>query len=102
MVVEHNQTTIIKCYLHVSREEQNVRLLERQTNPEKMWKFNANDYKEAEKWPEYMRYYEEAFSKCNDIPWHIIPSDQNWYKCYLVATLLRGALKDLKMEYPKL
>lgn len=100
LLTEHNNTHIIKCYLHVSKEEQQERLKERMTNPEKMWKYNKNDFNEADKWDMYMNYYKEAFEKCNHIPWHIIPSDQNWYKTFRVATLLRDTLQNLNMRYP--
>ncbi len=98
----HNHTIILKLYLHVSREEQHKRLEERMEIPRKMWKYNANDFKEAELWEHYMKYYEFAFEKCNKIPWHIIPSDQNWYKSFLVASLLHNHLSTLDMKYPGL
>jgi PPK2 family polyphosphate:nucleotide phosphotransferase len=97
-----NNTHILKFYLHISPDEQMQRLEERMTIPRKMWKYNANDLKEAELWDTYMKYYEEAFNQCDSIPWHIIPSDQNWYKSYTVATILRDTLKSLKMKYPGL
>lgn len=100
LLTEQNNTHIIKCYLHVSKEEQQERLKERMTNPEKMWKYNKNDFSEADKWDEYMKYYEEVFEKCNHIPWQIIPSDQNWYKAFMVATLIKNKLKSLDMRYP--
>jgi PPK2 family polyphosphate:nucleotide phosphotransferase len=99
---DHNNTHIIKLYLHLSPEEQQLRLQERMENPEKMWKYNANDLVEAKQWKRYMAYYEEVIDKCNDIPWHIIPTDQNWYKSYLVAVLLRDTLKGLNMKFPGL
>ena len=102
LLTEHNDTTILKFYLHVSREEQKERLDERIKDPTKMWKYNANDYKEAELWDIYMQMYEECFENCNDIPWTIVPSDQNWYKEYLIASKVRDTLKKLKMQYPGL
>jgi PPK2 family polyphosphate:nucleotide phosphotransferase len=102
LLTEHNNTTIIKLYLHISKEEQQKRLKERLEVKEKMWKYNANDLKEAELWDTYRTFYNEAFDKCNTIPWHIIPSDQNWYKSYLVAEILVSTLKSFKMEFPGL
>lgn len=99
-LLEETGTHIIKLYLHVSPKERLDRLQERIQIPEKMWKYNEDDFTEATLWDKYEKYYEEAFEKCNDIPWHIIPADQNWYKSYLVATLLRDKLKSLKMKYP--
>ena len=100
LLTEHNDTHILKFYLHISPEEQKKRLEERLSEPSKMWKYNANDFKEAKLWENYMGYYEEIFDKCGDIPWHIIPADQNWYKSYLVAQKLEELLKSLKMKYP--
>ncbi|PQJ11087.1 polyphosphate kinase [Flavipsychrobacter stenotrophus] len=100
LLTEHNDTHILKFYLHISPEEQKKRLEERLSEPSKMWKYNANDFKEAKLWDNYMGYYEEIFDKCSDIPWHIIPADQNWYKSYLVAQKLEELLKSLKMKYP--
>lgn len=100
LLAEHNNTVILKFYLHISPEEQMQRLEERMSVPEKMWKYNANDFAESKLWDKYMDCYEDAFANCNDIPWQIIPADQNWYKSYLVASALRDALKGLKMKYP--
>ena len=102
LLVDHNNTQILKCYLHISPEEQQGRLAERLENPKKMWKYNANDLAESKQWKHYMKYYTEAFEHCDHVPWHIIPSDQNWYKSYLVATLLRDILKSLNMQFPGL
>jgi len=98
----HNNTVIIKCYLHVSHDKQMQRLEERMHIPRKMWKYNEKDFEESRLWDRYMHYYEEVFDKCGDIPWNIIPADQNWYKSYLIADLLRQKLKALGMKYPGL
>lgn len=96
----HNNTHILKFYLHVSHEEQRSRLQERIDNPEKQWKYNDEDFKESKLWSKYMGYYEDVFTHCNEIPWHIVPADQNWYKSYTVASILLKTLKELKMKYP--
>jgi len=95
-------TTILKFYLHISPEEQQIRLKERIQLPEKMWKYNENDFQEAKLWNVYMKYYEEVFETCSDIPWHIIPSDQNWVKNYLIASKLVETLKGFNMKFPGL
>lgn len=100
LLTKHNNTHILKCYLHISPEEQQERLQERLDNPKKMWKYNANDFLEAKQWDKYQAYYEQALEECNDVPWHVIPADQNWYKSFLIAKLLRDTLRDLKMKYP--
>ena len=100
LLTNHNDTHILKFYLHVSHKEQRKRLEERLQNPEKMWKYNADDFKESKLWDKYMGYYEDVFNHCNKIPWHIIPADQNWYKSYLVAKRLMQLLESLNMKYP--
>ena len=102
LITEHNNTTILKFYLHVSPEEQKLRLDERIKDPAKMWKYNANDYEEAKLWDIYMKMYEDCFENCNDIPWTIVPSDQNWYKEYVIALKLKETLEKFKMQYPGL
>lgn len=101
-LLEDNATHVVKLYLHVSHEEQKKRLEERLEIPRKMWKYNQSDLAESELWDEYMQYYEVVFKKCDFVPWHIIPSDQNWYKSHLVATIVRDTLKSFKMKYPEL
>jgi len=100
MLTKNNNTTILKFYLHISHEEQIKRLEERTTQPEKMWKYNEEDFKESKHWAKYMKCYEDVFKRCNVIPWHIIPANQNWYKSYQVATIIRDTLLGFKMKYP--
>lgn len=100
MLVEQNNTTILKFYLHISKSEQMKRLTERLTIPSKKWKYNANDFKEAEYWDEYRMVYEDCFKKCNEVPWSIVPSDQNWYKEYVIANAIEEKLLAMKLTYP--
>ncbi|RPD47573.1 polyphosphate kinase [Paracnuella aquatica] len=102
MLREENNTQILKFYLHISPEEQRERLEERMHIPRKMWKYNDADFKEAERWDDYRKAYEDIFEHCNKIPWTIVPSDQNWYKEHLIAAKLHETLTGLKMEYPLL
>lgn len=102
LLARENNTQILKFYLHVSPEEQMKRLNERIQNPSKMWKYNENDFAEAKLWDNYMEMYEDCFENCNVMPWTIVPSDQNWYKEYIIATQLRDTLSGLNMQYPGL
>jgi PPK2 family polyphosphate:nucleotide phosphotransferase len=102
LLAKHNNTRILKFYLHISQEEQRSRLEERISNPQKQWKYNENDFTESGLWKIYRKMYEDCFKNCDKIPWHIIPSDQNWYKNYLVAQQIHDTLKGLKMRYPGL
>jgi len=102
LLTEHNNTHILKFYLHISPKEQKERLEERIHNPAKQWKYNEDDFKEAKLWDEYMKMYEDCFENCNDVPWTIVPADQNWYKEYVIASTVRDTLKGLHMQYPGL
>jgi len=95
-------TTIIKLFLHISKDEQKLRLQERIDDPTKNWKFNPNDLKERALWDEYMIAYEEAINKTStsSAPWYIIPSNRNWYRNLCVAKILVDKLSELKMNYP--
>lgn len=102
LLQEHNNTHILKFYLHISSEEQHERLSERMKDPAKMWKYNERDFDEAKLWDIYMQMYEDCFNNCNNPEWTIVPSDQNWYKEYLIAQQLHGLLKGLEMKFPGL
>jgi len=102
LLTVHNNTHILKFYLHLSPKEQQFRLEERIRDPQKRWKYNENDLKEAKLWDIYMKMYEDCFAHCNKVPWSIIPADQNWYKDHLIALALLDLLKSLKMQYPGL
>jgi PPK2 family polyphosphate:nucleotide phosphotransferase len=100
LLLKHNNTHILKFYLHISPEEQQVRLKERISDKTKQWKYNENDFNEAKLWNDYMKVYEDCFANCNAIPWIITPADQNWYKEYIIASSLHKLLKGLNMQYP--
>jgi PPK2 family polyphosphate:nucleotide phosphotransferase len=100
LLQEHNNTTILKFYLHISPEEQHTRLQERIHNPTKQWKYNEKDFEEAKLWDNYMEAYEDCFAHCDDVPWTVVPADQNWYKEYIIANSLLKALEKLDMQYP--
>jgi len=102
LLVEHNDTHILKFYLHISPEEQRKRLDDRIRDPAKQWKYNAGDFREARLWDRYMEAYEDCFEHCSGVPWTIVPADQNWYKEYLIARALKDMLKRLDMRYPGL
>jgi PPK2 family polyphosphate:nucleotide phosphotransferase len=96
----HNNTRILKFYLHVSQEEQESRLQERINDKTKQWKFNEKDFEEAKLRDEYIKMYDDCFEHCNHIPWTIVPADQNWFKEHLIALTLLETLASLKMQYP--
>ena len=101
LLIKENNTQIIKFYLHISQEEQHERLEERKTIPHKKWKHNPNDMEESKLWEEYMNAYQDCFEYCSpEVPWTIVPSDQNWYKEYIVAKTITDKLESLNMNYP--
>ena len=102
LLQQHNNTHILKFYLHISPEEQQQRLTERMKDPAKMWKYNEKDFDEAKLWDIYMQMYEDCFNKCDNPEWTIVPADQNWYKEYIIASQLRDLLKGLNMQFPGL
>lgn len=93
---------VIKCFLHVSAEEQKERLLARLDDPTKHWKFNPADIDERSVWADYQQAYEIALEKCNTeaAPWHLVPSDRKWYRNWAIATLLRETLEQLDPRWP--
>ncbi len=101
-LLAENYTHILKFYLHISKEEQTERLNERLTIPKKMWKYNSNDFKEAEYWNDYQKFYEDCFNLCNEVPWIIVPANKNWYKEFVVTEALYNLLKKLNLKYPTL
>ena len=101
-LLELNGTKVLKFYLHVSKEEQLVRLQERIDNPEKHFKHKDGDWETRENWDSYMGVYQSLFDKCNDIPWHIIPSDENWYKTKLITEKIIAAFESMDLEWPEL
>jgi PPK2 family polyphosphate:nucleotide phosphotransferase len=95
-------TTIIKCFLHISKEEQKARLQERLDDPTKTWKFNPGDLKERALWPNYLQAYEQALKATSTkyAPWYVIPADSKTNRNLLISRLLLNALNDMKLSYP--
>jgi PPK2 family polyphosphate:nucleotide phosphotransferase len=100
--IEQNATRVLKFFLHVSKEAQEGRLMERIEQKEKYWKHKDGDWDTREKFAEYMEVYEKILNTCNEIPWHIIPTDKNWQKLYGVAEVVLKTLKELDLKWPEL
>jgi PPK2 family polyphosphate:nucleotide phosphotransferase len=96
-----NNTQIVKFYFHISKEEQEIELNERLNEPTKQWKHNPNDWKEREFWNDYMRCYEDVINK-SEIPWHIVPVDDRWYRDYFILKTLVETLEKMDLAYPKI
>jgi len=98
-----NGVAIRKFFLHVSRKEQKKRFLERIEEPEKNWKFSANDAKEREHWDDYMDAYEDMIrnTATKAAPWYVVPADNKWFTRAVVAAAVIEALSSLDLEYPE-
>jgi PPK2 family polyphosphate:nucleotide phosphotransferase len=98
-----NGTVILKFFLHLSKEEQRKRFLERLNDPDKHWKFSDSDMKERGYWDDYMRAYEDCLSATSTewAPWHVIPADYKWVTRAMVATIITTAIQGLDLKYPE-
>ncbi|MCI0660300.1 MAG: polyphosphate kinase 2 family protein [Acidobacteria bacterium] len=98
-----NRTIVLKFYLHISRKEQEKRLLEREQDPEKYWKLSVNDWKERELWNVYTRAYEDAINRCSTpyAPWYIVPANKKWFRNLAVAEVIVNKLRPYKDKWVK-
>ncbi|QPN56964.1 polyphosphate kinase 2 family protein [Synechococcus sp. CBW1107] len=98
----NNGVVIRKFFLHVSRKEQKKRFLERLENPEKNWKFSANDIKERAFWGDYMKAYEDTIQNTatKACPWYVVPADNKWFTRIVVAAAIIETLDSLDLSYP--
>jgi PPK2 family polyphosphate:nucleotide phosphotransferase len=101
--LHRNGTIVLKFFLHVSRDEQKRRFLERLDLPEKNWKFSATDAKSRAFWDDYMKAYEETIRETatKDSPWYVVPADNKWFTRVVVAAAVIDALSSLDLSYPK-
>jgi PPK2 family polyphosphate:nucleotide phosphotransferase len=101
--LSRNGTLVLKFFLHVSKDEQKRRFLERLTNTEKHWKFSGADLEEREHWKSYQKAFGEAISATSTkrAPWYVIPADRKYVARALVADIIATAIQDLKLEFPK-
>jgi PPK2 family polyphosphate:nucleotide phosphotransferase len=99
-----NNIVVLKCFLHISKDEQKKRLLRRLNNPNKQWKFSVTDLQERSHWDEYVRAYEEMLSHTSEAraPWYVIPANHKWYARLAIADIVVDYLKKLRPEAPKL
>jgi PPK2 family polyphosphate:nucleotide phosphotransferase len=98
-----NGVTILKFYLHISKDEQKERLQARLDEPNKRWKFNPGDLSERDRWDDYMRAFEDVFEKCSPTvaPWYIVPANKKWYRNVLISETIVNTLESLDMKYPE-
>lgn len=100
-LLAQSNTIILKFFLHISKKEQEERLLAREQEVEKAWKLAVGDWRERERWDDYMAAYDDALEECSTehAPWQIIPSDRKWYRNYVVAKQVVETLRPFKQGW---
>ena len=103
LYLTRNGTIVLKFFLHVSRDEQKKRFLERIELPENNWKFSATDAKSRAFWDDYMQAYEKTIQETatDDSPWYVVPADNKWFTRVIVASAIIDALHSLNPQYPE-
>jgi PPK2 family polyphosphate:nucleotide phosphotransferase len=96
-------TVVVKFFLHVSRDEQRRRFLDRIDHPDKNWKFNLGDVEERQYWDAYMRAYEQALSATStrDSPWYVVPADDKKNTRLIISQVVNQTLESLQLDYPR-
>src|SRR5918995_925912 len=96
-------TTILKFFLHISKDEQLEKFRERLARPDKHFQWSDNDMKERERWDDYQQAYEEAVNATSTpwAPWYVIPADRRWFRNYVIARVLAGTLSAMNPRYPE-
>ncbi|WP_363351942.1 polyphosphate kinase 2 family protein [Methylocystis echinoides] len=103
MLAVENNTTILKFFLYISKDEQLARFKERLDDPTHQWKISATDYSERNRWDDYIEAFEAAVSRCSTAhaPWFVIPSNHKWFRNLALSAIVADALEDMKIEAPK-
>jgi len=101
-LLAENGTTILKFFLHISKNEQKARLEARIRDPEKRWKFSEGDLEERKLWADYMKVFEEVLSATSTkhAPWYIVPANRKWYRNLVIADRVVESLEDMKLKTP--
>jgi PPK2 family polyphosphate:nucleotide phosphotransferase len=96
-------TTILKFFLHISKDEQRERLEARLQDPTKNWKFNPGDLDERKLWDNYQAAYQDAIEKCSTewAPWYVVPADRKWYRNWVLSDVIVRAMKKMDPKFPK-
>jgi PPK2 family polyphosphate:nucleotide phosphotransferase len=102
-LLSENHVTILKFFLHISRDEQKKRLEERLEDPTKHWKISENGSQDVKYWDKYVEAYEEALNTCTTkwTPWYIIPANAKWFRNWAVAQIIVETLDSMKLRYPR-
>ncbi|MBD2101967.1 polyphosphate kinase 2 family protein [Leptolyngbya sp. FACHB-261] len=97
-----NHITVVKFFLHISKDEQKRRLESRLESPDKRWKFSSSDLRERQFWDDYQRAFEDAINNCSTsyAPWYVVPANHKWYRNLVVARTLADTLEAMNPQYP--
>jgi hypothetical protein len=100
----HNNTIVLKFFLHISKEFQEKKLMSRLETPDKHWKFSEADLSERKLWDSYQKCYSDVLSNCStkEAPWYVVPANHRWFRDYLILKTIVRTIEDLKLEYPEL
>jgi PPK2 family polyphosphate:nucleotide phosphotransferase len=103
LVTTQNNTTILKFFLHISKEEQLARFEKRLDDPARHWKISDSDYKEREYWDNYTKAFEDVLNKTSTehAPWFVIPSNHKWFRDLAISQIIVGQMEDMDMQLPK-
>ena len=103
LITTQNNTTILKFFLHISKEEQLARFEKRLDDPAREWKISESDYKEHEYWDHYTKAFEDVLNKTSTehAPWFIIPSNHKWFRDLAISQIIVRDMEDVDMEFPK-
>jgi PPK2 family polyphosphate:nucleotide phosphotransferase len=98
-----NKVKILKFFLHISKEEQKKRFLQRIDDPDRRWKISEADFEERKYWDDYIAAYEDGLTKCSTeyAPWFIIPANKKWFRNLAVSNIIAETLEDMHMKYPE-
>jgi polyphosphate kinase 2 (PPK2 family) len=101
--LKESGTTILKFFLHISKEEQLVRFGKRLDDPARNWKISESDYSERELWDDYIKAFEDALSatSTHEAPWYVIPSNHKWFRNLVVSQIVADTMDELGMSFPK-
>ena len=100
-ILTENGTVVLKFFLHISKKEQEKRLLEREADPTKVWKLSVEDWKNRELWEDYQAAYEDAVNLCStkNAPWYVVPADQKWYRDLVITETIVEALRPYRKDW---
>jgi polyphosphate kinase 2 (PPK2 family) len=103
LITTENNTTILKFFLHISKEEQLARFKKRLDDPDRQWKISDSDYKEREFWGDYIEAFEDVFNKTSTehAPWFIIPSNHKWFRDLAISQIIVRQMEEMNMQLPK-